>query len=89
VVVRRQLRRRQLLGFFEKLDPCLVGIEACATAHYWAREKSALNRDSQRSASQHQYFLPGAVSRQTPCSAASAWQFDTETNKLRTAYQIR
>jgi transposase len=32
VIVRRRLRRRQLLGFFEKLGPCLVGIEACATS---------------------------------------------------------
>ena len=38
VVVRRSLRRRQVLAFFTKLPPCLVGIEACATAHYWGRE---------------------------------------------------
>jgi transposase len=38
VVVRRQLRRRQVLPFFEKLPPCLVGMEACATAHHWGRE---------------------------------------------------
>src|SRR6202008_4228347 len=38
VVVRRQLRRRQMLPFFEKLPPCLVGMEACATAHHWGRE---------------------------------------------------
>src|SRR5712691_5850521 len=38
VVVRKQLRRSQVLKFFEALAPCLVGMEACATAHYWARE---------------------------------------------------
>jgi len=38
VVIRRSLRRRQVLAFFAKLPPCLVGIEACATAHYWGRE---------------------------------------------------
>lgn len=38
VVVRRTLRRSQVLGFFEKLEPCLVGMEACASAHYWGRE---------------------------------------------------
>jgi transposase len=38
VIVRRQLRRRQMLPFFEKLRPCLVGMEACATAHHWGRE---------------------------------------------------
>ena len=38
VVVRKQLRRSQVLEFFKTLLPCLVGMEACATAHYWARE---------------------------------------------------
>lgn len=38
IVVRRQLRRGEVLAFFGKLGPCLVGIEACATAHHWARE---------------------------------------------------
>ena len=37
VVVRRQLKRRQVLQFFARLKPCLIGIEACATAHHWAR----------------------------------------------------
>lgn len=42
VVVRRQVRRAQLLSFFSKLPACLIGIEACATAHYWARELTKL-----------------------------------------------
>lgn len=37
VVVRRQLRREAVDGFFKELPPCLVGMEACATAHHWAR----------------------------------------------------
>ena len=41
-VVRRQLKRRQVLAFFEKLPPCLVGMEACASSHYWSRELQAL-----------------------------------------------
>src|SRR3974390_640313 len=41
-VLRRQLRRRHVLAFFEKLSPCLVGIEACASSHHWARELQAL-----------------------------------------------
>lgn len=36
VVVRRALRRSQVLDFFRSLEPCLVGLEACASAHYWA-----------------------------------------------------
>ena len=42
VVIRRQLKRRSVLTFFQKLAPCLVGIEACASAHHWSRELQAL-----------------------------------------------
>jgi transposase len=38
VVVRKRLRRAEVLTFFAELEPCLVGMEACATAHHWARE---------------------------------------------------
>lgn len=41
-VFTRKLRRRDVLAFFAKLPPCLVGMEACATAHHWARELEAL-----------------------------------------------
>jgi len=42
VIVRRQLKRRNVLAFLEKVPPCLVGIEACATSHHWSREITAL-----------------------------------------------
>jgi transposase len=42
VVIRRQLKRRYVLTFFQKLAPCLVGIEACASSHHWSRELKAL-----------------------------------------------
>src|SRR3978361_1868276 len=42
VMVRRQIRRGELLKFFEKQSPCLVGMEACGTSHHWAREIAAL-----------------------------------------------
>ena len=45
VVVRRQLRRSQVIPFFKKLPPCLVGMEACATSHHWARELQALGHE--------------------------------------------
>jgi transposase len=41
-VLRRQVRRSQLLLFFSKLEPCLIGMEACASSHYWARKLTAL-----------------------------------------------
>ena len=45
VVVVRQLKRRRVLAFFAKLAPCLVGLEACATSHLWAREIAKLGHD--------------------------------------------
>src|SRR6476660_1495742 len=42
VILRRQLKRRHVLVFFQKLSPCLIGIEACASSHHWSRELQAL-----------------------------------------------
>ena len=42
VVIRRKLKRRYVLAFFQKPPPCQIGIEACASSHYWARELQAL-----------------------------------------------
>src|SRR5215472_13690515 len=38
VIVRRQLKRRYVIPFFQKLPACLIGIEACASSHHWSRE---------------------------------------------------
>jgi transposase len=45
VVGRKSVRRAQMLAFFSKLPPCLVGIEACGTSHYWARELIKLGHE--------------------------------------------
>ncbi|HUI22451.1 MAG TPA: IS110 family transposase [Methylocella sp.] len=45
VVVQKQLARPEMLDWFSKLSPCLIGLEACATANYWARELSRLGHD--------------------------------------------
>src|SRR6202045_710196 len=42
VIIRRQLKRRYVLAFFQRLPPCLIGIEACASSHHWSRELKAL-----------------------------------------------
>jgi transposase len=42
LLIHRQLKRRAVLAFFRKLSVCLVGIEACASSHYWSRELQAL-----------------------------------------------
>ena len=52
-VLRKQLRRAQVLAFFSRLRRCLVGLEACATAHYWARELRALGHEVR--------LMPGAI----------------------------
>ena len=44
-VVRKSLRRSQVLPFFSRLRPCLVGMEACGTSHHWAREIAALGHE--------------------------------------------
>ena len=45
VLVKRQLRRDEVLKFFAALPPCLVGMEACASAHHWGRELLALGHE--------------------------------------------
>ena len=45
IVIRRAIRRSQVLPFFAKLPPRLVGIEACGTSHHWARELLSLGHD--------------------------------------------
>jgi transposase len=42
VIIRRQLKRRYILAFIQKLSSCLIGIEACASSHHWPRELQAL-----------------------------------------------
>ena len=46
IVLKRQLRRSQMLEFFRRLSPCLVGMEACAGAHWMARQLSALGHEA-------------------------------------------
>jgi transposase len=45
VVITRQLRRPKMIEFFANLAPCLIGMEACATAHHWARELRKLGHE--------------------------------------------
>jgi transposase len=45
VTIRQRFRRGEIVSFFSSLAPCLVGIEACATAHHWAREIRRFGHD--------------------------------------------
>lgn len=45
-VLKKELRRGQVLSFFASLEPCRVGLEACASAHYWAREIAKSGHDA-------------------------------------------
>jgi transposase len=49
VVIRRQLKRRYVLAFFQKLPSCLVGIEACASSHHWSASASSSSPRTKRS----------------------------------------
>src|SRR5258706_8922225 len=52
-VLRRKLRRNQVLAFFAKLAPTVIGMEACGAAHYWARELRKLSHEVKLMAPQH------------------------------------
>lgn len=45
VVEKRRLRRSQVIAYFASIPPCLVGMEACATAHFWGRELARLGHE--------------------------------------------
>ena len=53
VVVRKRLRRSQVIAFFAALPPCLISMEACATAHYWARELAKLDHEARLMPAKH------------------------------------
>lgn len=44
-VLIKKLHRKQMIPFFSKLPPCLIGVEACATAHHWARTLTAMGHE--------------------------------------------
>jgi transposase len=52
-VLRRKLRRNEVLGFFAKLSPTVIGMEACGAGHYWARELSKFGHEVKLIAPQH------------------------------------
>ncbi len=69
-VLRKRLRRGQILEFFTGLDPCLVGLEACSSAHYWAREITKL--DHEVKLVPPQYVKPFVKSQKNDASDAEA-----------------
>ena len=75
VVIRRKLTRGRVLGFFEKLPRCLVGIEACSSSHYWARELMARGHDVRLLPAQY-------VKRRTGANAQSRLKPPDQENPL-------
>jgi transposase len=69
VIVRRRLRRSELLKYFARLAPTVVGMEACASSHYWARELRALGHDVRLMPAQ---YVKPYVKRQKNDAADSA-----------------
>src|SRR3712207_9152698 len=79
VVVRRKLSRGRVLTFFEALPRCLIGMEACNTSHYWARELIALGHDVRLMPAQ--YVKPYVAS----CSRAEGRR---QTSRLMSGIEI-
>ncbi|MCB1824553.1 MAG: IS110 family transposase, partial [Candidatus Competibacteraceae bacterium] len=69
-VLRKQLKRSQMLPFFANLEPCLVGMEACGGAHYWARKLEALGHTVRLMAPQ--FVKPYVKSNKTDAADAEA-----------------
>ena len=62
--LRKQLKRAQVMGFFTNLPPCLIGMEACASAHFWARKLTELGHTVKLMAPQFVKPYPPAASAQ-------------------------
>jgi len=87
VLFNRSIRRTQALAFFQRIPPCRIGIEACGSAHHWARELTAIGHDVRLMPASYvkAYVKRGktyavdaeaiceAVTRPTMCSPASEW----------------
>lgn len=58
IAFNKPLRRAQVLPFFAKLERCLVGMEACSSAHYWARELTALGHSVKQMPKQYARLSP-------------------------------
>jgi transposase len=71
-VIRRQLKRRYVLAFLQKPPPCLIGIEACASSHYWSRELQGLGHTVRRS-QQPKKVSQFADKRGSPLSGTGAY----------------
>ena len=82
VIVRRQLKRRYVLAFFKKLPPCLVGIEACASSHYWSRELQALGHTlPTRSRLHSNMFAAGGRRHRSPAGEVVVCFYTTKTQR--------
>src|SRR4051794_29650188 len=65
-ILRRQLRRAGVEAFFKTLPPCIVGMEACASAHYWARRIAALGHEVRLIAPARSSHTSSTAERTTP-----------------------
>ena len=70
IVVRKQLRRANVLRYFATLEPCVIGMEACASSHYWGRELTKLGHTVRLIAPQ--FVRPYVKSNKTDAADAEA-----------------
>ena len=69
-IFKKQLRRSQMATFFVKIEPCLIGMEACASAHFWARKLSAMGHTVKLMAPQ--YVKPYVKTNKSDAADAEA-----------------
>lgn len=80
VVLRKQLRRDQMAAFFANLPPCLIGMEACGSAHHWARKLQGMGHTVRLMAPQFVkpcMSRPTRMMRPTPRRSARPWHGPT------------
>ena len=82
IVVRRQLRRSQLLQFFAKLRACLIGMEAWASSHHWARELMALGHEVRLMPAQYLKRSPTSMGK----ASSNSW---TECTRRESRFSAR
>src|SRR5256885_17204477 len=86
VVMRKQLSRGEVLRFFANVPACVVGIEACAGSHYWARELKRLGHDARLLAGQLWAGVPdGRKKTSTPGKSYCEAVYGAQTSFLPTA----
>ena len=91
VVIRQQLKRARVMPFFKKLPPCVVGIEACASSHHWARELTEPSDEHEPALEDEAIGMAGSREAIEQALSCVSCQHDVRINAdaLRVRHQAR